>query len=59
MRTVSEIQERIQLAIVEEIQSSKLLTAKEPENAIPSFVVKLSNLLTEITLDEIEIRRRY
>lgn len=59
MRTSEEIRERIQLAIIEEIQSSNVLNQKEPENAVPSFVTKLSNLLTEITLDEIEIRRRY
>lgn len=59
MRTANEIKERIQLAIIEEIQSSNVLNQKEPENVIPNFVVKLSNLLTEITLDEIEIRRRY
>jgi len=57
MRSPEAIKERIQMAIVEEIQSINLL--KEPENYIPKFIDILTNKLTEITLDEIEFRRRF
>lgn len=57
MRNPDQIKDRIQLAIVEEINSISLL--KEPENYLPNFINKLTEKLTEITLDEIEFRKRY
>lgn len=56
MRTEQEIAERIQLAIIEEMQSTNLL--QEPENYVANFINNLTNKLTEITLDEIMFRKR-
>lgn len=57
-RSPAEIEERIRLAIIEEIQLTNLIAQREPENYIPRFVEGLTNSLTEITLDEIAFRRR-
>lgn len=56
MRTEDEISERIRLTIIEQIN---LINQKEPENFIPAFIDILTNRITEITLDEIMIRRRF
>jgi len=57
MRNPEEIKERIQLAIIEEIQSTNLL--KEPKNYMQLFINNLSEKITEITLDEILFRKRF
>jgi hypothetical protein len=56
MRTENEIRSRIQLAIIEEINKQDF---SEPENTIPAFVQKLTEKITEITLDEILFRKRF
>lgn len=56
MRTPQEIEDRIRLAIIEEINAVNL---SEPENSIPRFIEILTTKVTEITLDEITFRRRY
>lgn len=59
MRTTDQIRERIQLSIIEVINNTSLQSMyAEPENAVPAFVEKLTNAVTEITLDEITFRRR-
>lgn len=58
-RSPDQIKDRIELAIIEEIQRTNLLIANEPENFIPKFVQILTAKITEITLDEIEFRKRY
>ena len=57
MRNPDQIKERIQLAIIEEIQNTNLL--KEPENYMMQFINNLSEKITEITLDEILFRKRF
>jgi hypothetical protein len=57
MRNPTEIKDRIQLAIIEEI-NSKPLVIYEIENFIPVFVNKLTNKLTELCLDEISFGRK-
>ncbi len=57
MRNPEQIKERIQLAIIEEIQNTNLL--KEPENYISVFIENLTKKITEVTLDEIEFRKRF
>lgn len=56
MRTEQQIKERIQFAIIEEIQSTNLL--QEPESYLSKFIENLTDKLTEITLDEITFRKR-
>lgn len=56
MRTEEQIQDRIRLAIIEEMN---VFSLQEPENYIPKFIERLSLKLTEITLDEITFRKRY
>lgn len=58
MRSPEEIRERIQLAVIEEIQATNLISQREPENYIPKFIDNLTQKLTEITLDEITFRKR-
>lgn len=60
MRSPDEIRERLHLALVEEINNTNLVNmANEPENIIPVFIERVTNKVLEITLDEIEFRRRY
>ena len=56
MRTETEIRERIQLAIIEEMNKQDF---SEPENTVPAFIQKLTEKITEITLDEILYRKRF
>lgn len=59
-RTPEEIRERIQLAIIEQINSYDFNTIiKEPENLVPILIKSLTDKITEITLDEITFRRRF
>lgn len=57
MRTKEKLRERIELAIVEEINVTNIITQGEPEIYIPRFVQTLANKLLEITFDEIHSRR--
>lgn len=50
---VSRLEERIERAIIDEIQGNNNMVAKEPENYIPIFIENLKKNLKEIILDEI------
>lgn len=56
MRTESEIRDRIQMAIVEEMQTINFL--RDPENWVSEFLDSLTDKITTITLDEITFRPR-
>ena len=56
MRTYSQLVDRIQMAIVEQLNANPQIF-KEPENAVPVFIEKLTQQLTELVLDEVTYRR--
>lgn len=56
MRTEQQIKDRVQMAIIEEMQSTNFT---EPENTIPKFIENLTHKINEIILDEIMMRRRF
>lgn len=58
MRQPSQIRERVEAAIIEEIQATNLIAQREPENYIPRFIQTLTDKLTELVLDEISFGRR-
>ena len=58
MRTEKQIRERIQMAIIEEVQVTNLISQQEPENFIPRFIESLTNTINDIVLDEIMMRKR-
>lgn len=57
MNRAEQIQERIRLAIIEEINVTNLITQGELENWLPRYIETLTNRVTEIVLDEIQYRR--
>ncbi len=56
---IDRLQERVEQAIVQEIQFTNGIAQIEPENYIPQFVQNLKKTLTEIILDEIAFNRKY
>lgn len=58
MRQPSQIRERVEAAIIEEIQATNLILQREPENYIPRFIQTLTDKLTELVLDEIQFGRK-
>lgn len=55
-RSKQSIRERIELAIVEEMNVTNLISQNEPEIYIPRFIQSLTNKLHEIVLDEIHYK---
>lgn len=49
------LKERIEMLVVEEIQSASLI--KEPENYIPTFVLNLTDRIYELVLDEVAFKK--
>lgn len=59
MRSEEQIKERIELAIIEQINKMDLtVVLNEPENMIPAFVRLLTERVHEICIDEIMFRKR-
>lgn len=52
------IRERIERAIVEEINITNLIAQNEPEVFIPKFIQELTNRIHELVIDEIVYGRR-
>ena len=59
MRTEKQIKDRIEMAIIEEVQVTNLIAQQEPENYMPRFIENLSSKIHEIVLDEIMMRKRF
>jgi hypothetical protein len=52
------VRERIELAIVEELNVTNLIAQNEPEVFIPRFIQTLTDRLNEIFADELKYRRK-
>lgn len=58
MRQIAQLQERIRMVIIEEINATNLIGQAEPENWIPRYIETMTNRITEIVADEITFGRK-
>ena len=54
MKSKTAIRDRVEQAIVEEVNVTNLIAQREPENYIPKFIQTLTDRITEIIQDEVK-----